>query len=72
MTAAEVSATFFAVLDMVAAGEDVEITKQDRRVVARLVPATGAQSLRSRFAGVAFSVVDDEELFTTDASWNRP
>jgi prevent-host-death family protein len=68
MTATEVKARILAVLDEVAAGEEVEITKHGR-TVARLVPATGANALRGRLAGVAMTAADDDELFRTDATW---
>ena len=68
MTATEAKAKILAVLDEVAAGEEVEITKHGR-VVARLVPATGPHALKGRLAGVAMSAAGDDELFTTGASW---
>jgi prevent-host-death family protein len=69
MTATEAKARFLALLDEVAAGDEVEITKHGR-TVARLVPATGAHALRGRFTGTAESVADDEDLFSTGESWN--
>lgn len=69
MTATDVKAHILALLDEVAAGDEIEITK-DGRTIARLVPATGAAALRDRFAGVAVSTVDDEELFRTGGTWN--
>jgi prevent-host-death family protein len=69
MTATEVKARILSVLDEVAAGEQVEITKHGR-TVARLVPAHGPHSLRGRFTGVAMTSVPDEELFTTGAVWD--
>lgn len=68
MTATEVKARILALLDEVASGDEVEITKHGR-TVARLVPATGPSSGKGRFAGVAMSVGDDEELFSTGATW---
>jgi prevent-host-death family protein len=68
MTATEVKAKILALLDDVAAGDEIEITKHGR-TVARLVPATGAQALRGRFVGVAQSAADDEDLFSTGAEW---
>lgn len=68
MTATEVKARILALLDEVAAGDEIEITKHGR-TVARLVPATGAHGLRGRFAGRASSSPDDEELFGTGAAW---
>lgn len=71
MTATEVKAKILALLDEVASGEEIEITKHGR-VVARLVPASGAQSLKGRLAGVAMSAAAEEDLFTTGATWNLP
>ena len=71
MTATEVKAKILSLLDMVAAGDEVEITKHGR-TVARLVPATGPSALKGKLTGVAISVADEEELFTTGATWNLP
>lgn len=69
MTATEIKAKILAVLDEVAAGEEVEITKHGR-VVARLVAATGGPAVRGQFTGTAQTAVADDELFSTGASWN--
>jgi prevent-host-death family protein len=71
MTATEVKARILSLLDEVAAGEQVEITKHGR-TVARLVPAHGPHALRGRFAGVAITSASDDELFTTGAAWDLP
>lgn len=71
VTATETKATLLALLDDVAAGDEVEITKHGR-VVARLVPARGPHSLKGLLAGVAMTAADDEGLFTTGAAWNLP
>lgn len=71
MTATEVKAKILALLDEVAAGDEVQITKHGH-VVARLVPASGAQSLKGRLAGVAMTAAADEDLFTTGATWDLP
>ena len=71
LTATETKARILALLDEVAAGEEVEITKHGH-TVARLVPAAGAQGLRGALAGVAKSAASDEGLFTTDTAWNLP
>jgi prevent-host-death family protein len=71
MTATEAKAKILALLDAVAAGEEIEITKHGR-IVARLVPAAGSQALKGSFRGVAMSVADEEELFATGASWDLP
>jgi len=69
MTATEVKAKILALLDEVANGEQIEITKHGR-VVARLVPANGPHALLGRFTGVAMTAADDEKLFTTGAVWD--
>jgi len=71
MTATEVKTRILALLDTVAEGEEIEITKHGR-TVARLVPATGPQALRGRFIGVAMTAADDEEIFSTGESWDLP
>jgi prevent-host-death family protein len=68
MTATYAKARILAILDEVAAGDEVEITKHGR-VVARIVPATGPQSLGGTLAGVAMSADDDDDLLTTGAAW---
>ena len=69
LTATEAKARILALLDEVAGGEEVEITKHGR-VVARLVPAAGPHSLRGSLAGVAMTVADDDAVFSTGATWN--
>jgi prevent-host-death family protein len=69
MTAAEAKARILALLDDMAAGEEIEITRHGRPV-ARLVPATGPKALKARFADVAMSAAGEEDLFTTGASWD--
>lgn len=69
MTATEIKAKILAVLDDVAAGDEVEITKHGR-TVARLVPATGPNALRGRLAGIAMSAGDDDDLFSTGTVWD--
>lgn len=71
MTATELKARILALLDDVAAGEEIEITKHGR-TVARLVPAKGPHALKGKMAGVAMTTADDEELFTTGAVWDLP
>ena len=68
VTATQAKAQILALLDDVASGDEIEITKHGR-TVARLVPARGPIALRGRFAGVAESVADDEKLFTADPGW---
>jgi prevent-host-death family protein len=70
MTATEVKAKILGLLDEVADGESVEITKHGR-TVARLVPARGPSSLKGLFEGrVSTAVADEEELFATGERWN--
>jgi prevent-host-death family protein len=68
LTATETKAKILALLDEVAAGDEVEITKHGR-TVARLVPATGPHALEGSLAGVAMTAAQDEELFATGARW---
>ncbi len=69
MTATEARARLLALLDQVADGEEVEITKHGR-TVARLVPATGPHSLKGLLQGVAMTSADDEDIFSTGAAWD--
>jgi prevent-host-death family protein len=68
MTATTVKAQILALLDQVADGEEIEITKHGR-TIARLVPATGPVTGAGTFEGVAISGAD-EELFSTGVDWN--
>jgi prevent-host-death family protein len=70
VTATEARATILALLDDVAAGDEVEITERGR-TVARLVPIRGPQMLEGRLVGVAMTACDDEELFATEAGRER-
>jgi prevent-host-death family protein len=69
VSATEAKATILALLEDVAAGETVEITKHGR-TVARLVPARGPHALEGKFAGVAASAAPDADLFSTGAAWD--
>jgi len=69
LTATEAKAKLLALLDEVSAGAEVQITKHGR-VVARLVPARGAHALRGRLTGVAMTAAEDDDLFSTGATWN--
>lgn len=71
VTATEAKARILALLDEVAAGDEVEITKHGR-TVARLVPASGPHALKGTLVGVAMTAAADEELFTTGAAWDLP
>lgn len=68
VTASEAKAKLLRLLENAAAGEEIEITKHGR-TVARLVPASGARSLRGSSEGVAMTAVEDEQLFAIDAAW---
>ncbi|MDQ3937996.1 MAG: type II toxin-antitoxin system prevent-host-death family antitoxin [Chloroflexota bacterium] len=69
LTATEAKAKILSLLDQVAAGQEVEITKHGR-TVARLVPATGPHALRGSMVGVAMTAGHDDDVFTTGASWD--
>ena len=68
VTATQAKAQFLSLLNDVADGDEVVITKHGQ-TVARLVPAGGPTALRGRFAGIAVSAADDELLFTTGEGW---
>jgi prevent-host-death family protein len=71
MTATELNAHILAVLDRVAAGEEVEITRYGH-TIARLLPSRPSSRLRGSVAGVAMAApgTAEEALFRTDASWD--
>lgn len=69
MTATELKSKILAVLDEVAGGDEVEITKHGH-TVARLVPAVGPHALRGTFADVALTTAEDDDLFTTGVRWD--
>lgn len=69
LTASEAKAKLLGLLDEAAAGEEIEITKHGR-IVARLVPASGPQSLKGKLEGVAVTATDDDGLFSTGVDWN--
>jgi len=69
MTATEAKAKLLGLLDEVAAGEVVEITKHGRPV-ARLVPAAGPHAVKGIMAGVAMTASDDDDLSSTGAVWD--
>jgi len=69
ITSTEAKAKLLALLDRVAAGDEVEITKHGRPV-ARLVPASGGRTLKGRMAGVAATVAEGDELYGTGVHWN--
>ena len=69
LTATEAKAKILSLLDQVAAGQEVEITKHGR-IVARLVPAMGPHALEASLVGVAMTAGPEEDLFTTGATWD--
>lgn len=71
MTATEAKAKILSLLDQVAAGQEVEITKHGR-VVARLVPATGPHALKGSLVGVAMTAASDDDVYSTGVSWDLP
>jgi prevent-host-death family protein len=72
VTATEAKAKILSLLDDVASGDEIEITRHGR-TVARLVPARGPHSLIGKFRGLASTaVVDEELLFSTGEAWNLP
>ena len=68
VTATEAKARILSLLDDVAGGQEVEITKHGR-MVARIVPATGPHALKASLAGAAMTAVREEDLFSTGAEW---
>lgn len=69
VTATEAKATILRLLDDVAGGEEVEITRHSHPV-ARLVPAADSRALKGSFTDIATTAVDEQRLFSTDESWN--
>ena len=69
VTATEAKAKILALLDDVAAGEEVSITKRGK-VVARLVPAGGGHALKDMFAAQTTVADPDDELFSTGIEWD--
>ena len=70
VTATDAKAMIFRLLDDAAAGEEIEITRDDC-LVARLVPPAGTQPFKGSLEGVAMTAVDDEKLLFTSDSWNE-
>lgn len=69
MSATTLKATILAVLDRVATGEEVAITKRGR-VIARLVPANSPAGLRGCFTGVAQTVDPTDDLLSIGEPWD--
>ncbi|MHB2023555.1 MAG: type II toxin-antitoxin system Phd/YefM family antitoxin [Mycobacteriales bacterium] len=68
MTATEAKSKLLALLDEVAGGDQIEITKHGR-TVARLVPARGPRNPKGRLHGLAATTGTDDELFCTGEAW---
>ncbi len=69
VTATEAKAKILALLDDVAAGEEISITKRGK-VVARLVPAGGGHALKDMFATQTTVADPDDDLFSTGVEWD--
>ncbi len=69
MTATAAKTNFLRLLDEAASGEEIEITRHGRPV-ARLVPPTGARTLKGMFKGRVVTAVDEEELLSTGEMWD--
>ncbi|HXW31964.1 MAG TPA: type II toxin-antitoxin system prevent-host-death family antitoxin [Acidimicrobiales bacterium] len=69
LTATEAKATLLALLDEVAAGDEIEITKHGH-TVAKLVPANGPRAPKGTLKGMARTACADSELFSTGERWN--
>lgn len=70
MTATEVKRRILSLLDQVAEGDEIEITKHGR-TVAKLVPATGPAVAAGALEGIASSDPDDD-LLSTGLDWKLP
>jgi prevent-host-death family protein len=68
VTATEAKARILSLLDDVAAGEEVEITRHGR-TVARIVPAVGPHALKASLAGKAMTAATEDDLFSTGETW---
>jgi prevent-host-death family protein len=66
VTATEAKGHILQLLDEVAGGEEIEITRHGR-IVARLMPAGGPSGLRGRLASLVTTKARDDQLFRTGA-----
>jgi prevent-host-death family protein len=71
LTATEAKAKMLGLLDEVAAGDEIQITKHGH-LVARLIPVGGSKGIKGSLSGTAISAVDEEELFSTGIDWDLP
>lgn len=69
INATQAKATLLALLDDVADGEEIEITRHGR-TIARLVPARSGSSLRGKHIGLAWTVDPDDDLLSTGVRWS--
>ncbi|MEI7744749.1 MAG: type II toxin-antitoxin system prevent-host-death family antitoxin [Chloroflexota bacterium] len=69
VNATQAKAQLLALLDDVAAGEEVEITRHGR-LIARLVPARGGSALRGSAVGIAWARDPNDELLSTEEQWD--
>lgn len=69
VTAREAKAKLLALLDAVAAGDEIEITRHGR-TVARLVPIPGLLSLKGSLTRDARTAAPGDDLFSTDITWS--
>jgi prevent-host-death family protein len=70
LTATETKAKLLSLLEEVAKGEEIEITKHGR-TVARLVPGPGRKLAMGEFKGVAWTTDPNDELLTAteESDW---
>jgi len=68
INATQAKATLLALLDDVADGEEIEITRHGR-TIARLVPARSGASLRGKHRGMVRTVDPDDDLLSTGVRW---
>ena len=69
MTATDAKARLLALLDRVVAGEEIDITKRGE-VVARLSPVAGPHALQGSLSGIAMTADNNDDLLSTNESWN--
>lgn len=70
MTITEVKTKLHSVIDDVANGEEIEITRHGL-TVARLVPARRHHDLNGLHAGKVTINVPDKELYSTGVAWSQ-
>jgi prevent-host-death family protein len=70
MTSTEVKAKLHSLLDEVENGEEIEITRHGR-TVARLSSARRHLALKNKFAGIARTACEDDNLYSASL-WPEP